>query len=83
MYSETDINRLRWHCRRGMLELDVLLIPFLEGPFADLAPEDQQLFERLIAGEDQDLFSWFMRSAIPEDPQLKRMVDLILADVPA
>ncbi len=83
MYSETDINRLRWHCRRGMLELDVLLIPFLEGRFAALALEDQQLFERLIAEEDQDLFSWFMRSATPEDPQFKRMVDLILADVPA
>lgn len=83
MYSETDINRLRWHCRRGMLELDVLLIPFLEGPFAALALEDQRLFERLIEGEDQDLFSWFMRSSVPEDPQFRRIVDMILADVPA
>tara|TARA_R110001583_G_scaffold58923_5_gene175332 strand:+ start:101 stop:352 length:252 start_codon:yes stop_codon:yes gene_type:complete len=83
MYSEADINRLRWHCRRGMLELDVLLIPFLEGPFRSLTPEDQKLFEKFIEGEDQDLFSWFMRSSVPEDPQFKRMVDLILVDVPA
>ncbi|MFT5721782.1 MAG: antitoxin CptB [Motiliproteus sp.] len=82
MYSETDINRLRWHCRRGMLELDVLLIPFLEGSFAALALQDQQLFERLIAGEDQDLFNWFMRTTAPEDPEFRRMVDMILADVP-
>ena len=83
MYSETDTNRLRRHCRRGMLDLDVLLIPFLEGPFRELALEDQQLFERLIAGEDQDLFSWFMRSAVPDDLQFRRIVDMILADVPA
>ncbi|MFT6915089.1 MAG: antitoxin CptB [Motiliproteus sp.] len=82
MYSETDINRLRWHCRRGMLELDVLLTPYLEGHFGALSLQDQQLFERLIAGEDQDLFSWFMRSSVPEDPGFRRMVGMILADVP-
>lgn len=83
MYSETDINRLHWHCRRGMLELDVLLIPFLKERFRQLAFEDQQRFERLIACEDQDIFSWVMRSAVPEDPDLKRIVDIILDSVPA
>ncbi|MEH6469823.1 MAG: succinate dehydrogenase assembly factor 2 [Halopseudomonas sp.] len=83
MYSETDINRLRWHCRRGMLELDVLLVPFLEDRFRSLAYEDQQRFEKLIAGEDQDIFSWVMRTVIPDDPDLKRIVDIILEDVPA
>ncbi len=83
MYTETDINRLRWHCRRGMLELDVLLIPFLEARFRTLLPEDQQRFEKLIAGEDQDIFSWMMRSAVPEDTDLKRIVDIVLEDVPA
>ncbi|WP_421865668.1 succinate dehydrogenase assembly factor 2 [Motiliproteus sp.] len=82
MYSETDINRLRWHCRRGMLELDVLLIPFLQDRFRSLALEDQQRFEKLIECEDQDIFSWVMRNAEPEDADLKRIVELILESVP-
>ncbi len=82
MYSETDINRLRWHCRRGMLELDVVLIPFLENRFRSLSLEDQECFERLIAEEDQDIFSWIMRNAEPENPDHKRIVDLMLASVP-
>lgn len=83
MYSETDINRLRWHCRRGMLELDVLLIPFLEDRFRGLALEDQQRFEKLIACEDQDIFSWMMRNAIPDDADHQCIVDIILESVPA
>ena len=83
MYTETDINRLRWHCRRGMLELDVLLGPFLEDRFRGLALEDQQRFETLIAGEDQDIFSWMMRNTVPDDVDLKRIVDIILESVPA
>ena len=81
-YSETDINRLHWHCRRGMLELDVLLLPFLKERFRGLELQDQQRFEKLIACEDQDIFSWVMRHAEPEDADLKRIVELILESVP-
>lgn len=82
MFSEVDIRRLSWHCRRGMLELDVVLIPFLEQRFRDLDEADQSRFEKLIACEDQDIFSWIMRNAEPDDPELKRIVDLILDGIP-
>lgn len=82
MFSEVDIRRLGWHCRRGMLELDVVLIPFLEQRFRSLDVADQQRFEQLIACEDQDIFSWIMRNAVPEDPDIKRIVDLILDGIP-
>ncbi len=83
MYSETDIKRLGWHCRRGMLELDVVLIPFLEQRFRTLEFEDQQRFEKLLECEDQDIFGWIMRHAVPEDAELARIVDIILDSVPA
>lgn len=82
MYSEADIRRLGWHCRRGMLELDVVLIPFLEQRFRSLELADQERFEKLIACEDQDIFSWIMRNARPDDPELQRIVDLILDGIP-
>ncbi|MCW8885300.1 MAG: succinate dehydrogenase assembly factor 2 [Motiliproteus sp.] len=71
-----------WHCRRGMLELDVLLIPFLENHFRDQSFEDQQRFEKLLECEDQDIFSWVMRNAVPEDPELVRIVNIILDGIP-
>ncbi len=53
------MNRLRWLCRRGMLELDHWLAPFLETRYADLAPEFQAVFARLLDQDDLALFDWF------------------------
>jgi antitoxin CptB len=49
---------LRWSCRRGMLELDVLLGNFLEEAFLNLNEKDQADFVRLLDNNDQDLFTW-------------------------
>lgn len=83
MYTETDIKRLGWHCRRGMLELDVVLGPFLEQQFRQLELADQQRFEKLIACEDQDIFSWVMGRSEPQDPDLQRIIQLVLGRVQA
>ena len=40
--------RLRWSCRRGMLELDVLLGNFLEEAYFGLTPSEQELFVKLL-----------------------------------
>lgn len=72
---------MRWACRRGMLELDVLLGPFMETAFDSLSDDDQILFERLLTSDDPDLFAWFMGHAKCEDSELARMVDVILKRV--
>lgn len=51
-------SRLRWACRRGMLELDVLLGNFLEEVYTSLEEEEQLSFVRLLSENDQDLFMW-------------------------
>ncbi len=78
MYSEEDIRRLTWQSRRGMLELDVLFVPFMEEAFRDLQKEDQDRFVKMLACEDQDLFLWLMEREVPSDPDLNRMVRIIL-----
>ena len=50
-----DINRLSWASRRGMLELDLMLLPFLEKVYPSLDEEDQRRYWRLLECEDQDL----------------------------
>lgn len=70
--------RLRWACRRGMLELDVLLAPFVEEGYDSLTQQQKEDFERLLAADDPDLFAWFMGHARSEDPALQALVELIL-----
>lgn len=76
--AKAEFNRLWWHSRRGMLELDVLLIPFLEEAYSSLPEEDQRRYHKLIDCEDTDMFEWFMQRSEPDDPDLRRIVRLIL-----
>lgn len=76
--SNPEFNRLWWHSRRGMLELDVLLLPFLEQAYSSLPEEDQQRYHKLLGCEDTDMFEWFMQRSEPEDPDLRRIVRMIL-----
>lgn len=78
MVSEEKFNRLYWHSRRGMLELDLILMPFVQNHFKALNPEDQEKYEQLLSCEDQDLFAWFLNKNKPETPELASIVELIL-----
>ncbi|TDF81717.1 succinate dehydrogenase assembly factor 2 [Pseudomonas sp. H9] len=78
MVEQIELNRLFWHSRRGMLELDVLLVPFSQEVYSTLSQEDRDLYWRLLGCEDQDLFGWFMERSESEDPELQRMVRIIL-----
>ncbi|SFG45055.1 succinate dehydrogenase assembly factor 2 [Neptunomonas qingdaonensis] len=78
MYSEEDIRRLLWQSRRGMLELDLLFEPFVKEAFRDLPEDDQDRFVNLLACEDQDIFLWVMEREIPQDPDLHKIVRIIL-----
>ncbi len=51
------INRLRWKCRRGTLELDLLLQQFLERDYALLDTTGQRAFETLLEAGDEDLWA--------------------------
>lgn len=70
-------NRLYWGSRRGMLELDLVLMPFLENIYPDLPQGDKERYWQLLECEDQDLFRWFLRREDPEDSELQRIVKII------
>ena len=78
LYSDFELNRLRWRSRRGMLELDLLLVPFFDEMFAALPQELQQAFIRLLEQDDPDLMIWFSRRDQPDDPELRALVCMIL-----
>lgn len=72
-----DKNRLFWGSRRGMLELDLILVPFIENVYPSLEEADKQLYHQLLEEQDQDLFAWLMRRADPESENLLRIVTII------
>jgi antitoxin CptB len=73
--------RLRWACRRGMLELDVLFMPFVDEAYDHLSEKDKLIFERLLVCQDPELFAWFMGHKKCEDQELNYMVETILSRV--
>lgn len=79
MLSENEFKRIRWACRRGMLELDLVMVPYVEGRFRDLDAENQQRFISLLECEDTELFQWFLGKGQPDDPELALIVNDILA----
>ncbi|MEH6586464.1 MAG: succinate dehydrogenase assembly factor 2 [Halioglobus sp.] len=78
MVSDVEINRMRWAARRGMLELDLVLEPFVQTRYATLDDIDRARFQNLMLCEDQDLFTWFMRRGQPQDKELIIIVNKIL-----
>lgn len=81
MFEAKRLARLKWACRRGMLELDVLLLPFVEQAFDTLTLSEQETFERLLTCDDPDLFAWFMGHQKCADPDLSQMVAKVLKRV--
>ena len=69
--------RLRWACRRGMLELDLLLTHFLEETFLTLSEEDRALFIQLLEENDQDLFLWLTGKEVSKNQRLNLMIEKI------
>ena len=70
-------NRLLWASRRGMLELDMILAPFVEDVYDSLEEDDKLRFEVLLEREDQTLFMWFMQREQPIDPNMQRIMQII------
>lgn len=61
-----ELNRLRWRSRRGLLELDLLLLPFYDEMYSELEADQQQTFVDMLEEDDPDLLMWFSRKAVPE-----------------
>ncbi len=61
-----------------MLELDLVLEPFVEHRYRSLSEEQQRLYRKLLTCEDQELYGWLLGRLRPQDPELAGMVDLVV-----
>jgi antitoxin CptB len=72
-----DIAKLRWQCRRGTLELDRLLLHYLDTAYSQANPEEQGIFKRLLQCEDGDLLGWLLGDKRPAGEKLGILVHKI------
>jgi len=73
----TQHAKLKWHCRRGMRELDLLLEGFLTDRYEVLSAADRASFERLLDCRNEDLMAWLINGDSPQDEQLAGIVNQI------
>ena len=75
----TDLKKkILWQCRRGLWELDQILLPFVENDFEHLNKEDQLLFQKLLQYEDIELFDIFVNKIDPIDNEFRDLTVLIV-----
>lgn len=80
MEDATDpLRRLRWQCRRGMKEMDALLLRFLEIDYAASSTALRSGFEQLLACEDDVLWRWLSGRLECPEPALRDVIRVIHA----
>ncbi|HEX7954420.1 MAG TPA: succinate dehydrogenase assembly factor 2 [Burkholderiales bacterium] len=72
----SDADRIRWQCRRGLLELDLMLTKFLDRHLENLTPAERTAFRRLLDYPDNDLWDFLNGKAAPPDLELDRIIKL-------
>jgi antitoxin CptB len=60
-----------------MLELDLLLQPFVENHYDLLSDSDKQQFHLFLELEDQQLFQWLVQKEAAMDSDNQRIIDII------
>ena len=74
-----EFDRIRWRCRRGLLELDLVLQAFLERGYGRLDDGQRRLFDELLEQPDNDLLDLALGRCEPE-PRYRAVVELLRGD---
>ncbi|MEZ5564408.1 MAG: succinate dehydrogenase assembly factor 2 [Gammaproteobacteria bacterium] len=74
-----ELARLRWRCRRGMRELDVLLLRYLDHEYSSAAPAAQAAFESLLSAQDPEIVDLLAGRLKAEDSAVNAIIQRLLA----
>jgi antitoxin CptB len=73
----TELNRLRWRCRRGMLENDLILARFIDAGGAEMSAGDVAALDRLLELPDNELWDLLSGRTDPTDAELRPLVEVL------
>ena len=75
----SDLKHIYWRSRRGMLELELKLVPFVRDCFRELDEPHQAAYEALLGEEDWQIFDWLQGRSTPDDEATLSIVEQIRA----
>ncbi|MDQ6576257.1 succinate dehydrogenase assembly factor 2 [Haemophilus parahaemolyticus] len=78
-----EINRfkLEWACRRGMRELDKMIMPFYQNHFNSLTEVEQQAFVEMLTYPDPELFRWVMHQLPAPTQAITDVIELMRSKI--
>ena len=74
---DEHLGKLRWRCRRGMKELDLLTLGYLERYYPTASAEEQQAFADLLEVQDPLLMSYMVGRQTPDEPATAQVVKVM------
>ena len=72
-----ELDRIRWRCRRGMLELDIVLQGFVDKHYMQLDEIELKYFDTLLSLPDNDLWDMITSKKKVEDIKLQPVLQLL------
>lgn len=72
-----ELERARWRCRRGLLELDIILQRFMDQHYTQLDEQGLEQFEKLLALPDNDLWDLITTRQVTADDNLQQVLKLL------
>jgi antitoxin CptB len=75
--ADVNLARLRWRCRRGMRELDVMLTRYLDRVWDRASLAERDAFVQLVEMQDPDLFGYLVGRTTPTEESQRAVVACI------
>lgn len=75
--SDRELSRLRWQCRRGMRELDELLVQYLQLEYVNSDAVEKTALQRLLELPDPEIIAYLLQQQ-PCPPELAVVIKKIL-----
>ena len=76
--NDPAMSRLRWRCRRGMKELDLLLLKYVDNDYPLAGDETQETFRRLLSMSDPDILALLTGKMSTDDELLAHVIERLL-----
>ena len=73
----SELSRLRWLCRRGMKELDVVMNGYLERFYSEASAQQQACFRDLLEMPDPDLYAMLLGRSPIDDPEIESLIEFL------
>jgi antitoxin CptB len=76
-HGMSELDRVRWRCRRGMLELDLVLGKFIEKHYLSLSDSEIETFKEMLNYPDNELCDLILEKAPLKDECCKKLLELM------